>query len=393
MLRLVSAGAITAAPAAPEGELSVAAAPAEAPDWLRRRVEPAAEAPAPIRPSSALAAADRWSDAALTPARREALRTGSLTHVLLQYLPDLPAEGRLRAAQAFLEARAADLDLATRGGLIDGALRVIDAPELAVLFGPQSRAEVAVAGRVGLPRGGSIDVVGRIDRIGVATDEALIADFKTGVPCAPADVPQSYLAQMALYRAALAPLWPGRRLRMLLVWTAEPSVVTLDDDASRRGAGGDRGCVRRPSRRTGRQSRLSARLDATAPASYFRDETLRDLPGATIFQRGAMSTVKVTDASFKADVVGAAGPVVVDFWAEWCGPCKMIGPALEEIAAELKGQVTIAKLNVDENPGVAGAYGIRSIPTLLLFKDGKQASIKVGAAPKGELKRWISEAI
>ena len=229
VLRLVSAGAITAAPAASQGELPVAAAPTEAPDWLGRRVEPAAEAPAPIRPSSALAAADRRNDAALTPARREALRIGSLTHVLLQYLPDLPAEGRLRAAQAFLEARAADLDPATRGDLIDGALRVIDAPELAVLFGPQSKAEVAVAGRVGLPRGGSIDVVGRIDRIGVATDEALIADFKTGVPCAPADVPRRYLAQMALYRAALAPLWPGRRLRMLLIWTAEPLVVTLDD--------------------------------------------------------------------------------------------------------------------------------------------------------------------
>ena len=106
-----------------------------------------------------------------------------------------------------------------------------------------------------------------------------------------------------------------------------------------------------------------------------------------------MSTVKVTDASFKTDVEGAGGPVVVDFWAEWCGPCKMIGPALEEIAAELQGKVTIAKLNVDENPGVAGAYGIRSIPTLMLFKNGKAASTKVGAAPKGELKRWISEAI
>ena len=106
-----------------------------------------------------------------------------------------------------------------------------------------------------------------------------------------------------------------------------------------------------------------------------------------------MATVKVTDASFKTDVVGAGGPVVVDFWAEWCGPCKMIGPALEEIAAELQGKVTIAKLNVDENPGVAGTFGIRSIPTLLLFKEGKVASTKVGAAPKGELKRWISEAI
>ncbi len=106
-----------------------------------------------------------------------------------------------------------------------------------------------------------------------------------------------------------------------------------------------------------------------------------------------MSTVKVTDANFKSEVVGSSGPVVVDFWAEWCGPCKMIGPLLEEIATELKGQVTIAKLNVDENPGVAGTYGIRSIPTLMLFKDGKLASSKIGAAPKGELKRWITEAI
>jgi thioredoxin 1 len=106
-----------------------------------------------------------------------------------------------------------------------------------------------------------------------------------------------------------------------------------------------------------------------------------------------MSTVKVTDANFKSEVVGASRPVVVDFWAEWCGPCKMIGPALEEIAKEMQGQVTIAKLNVDENPGVAGAYGIRSIPTLMLFKNGKATSTKVGAAPKGELKRWITEAI
>ena len=106
-----------------------------------------------------------------------------------------------------------------------------------------------------------------------------------------------------------------------------------------------------------------------------------------------MATAKVTDATFKSDVVGASGPVVVDFWAEWCGPCKAIGPALDEISDELAGKVTIVKLNVDENPGVAGTYGIRSIPTLMLFKDGKLASSKIGAAPKGELKRWISEAI
>ena len=106
-----------------------------------------------------------------------------------------------------------------------------------------------------------------------------------------------------------------------------------------------------------------------------------------------MSTAKVTDASFEADVLMSSEPVVVDFWAEWCGPCKMIGPALEEIATEMKGKIKIAKINVDENPGVAGKLGIRSIPTLMLFKDGKLASQKVGAAPKGELVKWINGSI
>jgi thioredoxin 1 len=106
-----------------------------------------------------------------------------------------------------------------------------------------------------------------------------------------------------------------------------------------------------------------------------------------------MSTVKTTDASFDADVIKSAEPVVVDFWAEWCGPCKMIGPSLEEIATEMKGKVKIVKLNVDENPGVSGKLGIRSIPTLMLFKDGKLSAQKVGAAPKGELVKWINGAI
>ncbi|MFO1169003.1 MAG: thioredoxin TrxA [Rhodoblastus sp.] len=106
-----------------------------------------------------------------------------------------------------------------------------------------------------------------------------------------------------------------------------------------------------------------------------------------------MATAKVTDASFEADVLKSSEPVVVDFWAEWCGPCKMIGPSLEEIATEMQGKVKIAKVNVDENPGVAGKLGIRSIPTLMLFKDGKLAAQKVGAAPKGELVKWINSAV
>src|ERR1700712_4722244 len=105
------------------------------------------------------------------------------------------------------------------------------------------------------------------------------------------------------------------------------------------------------------------------------------------------ATVKVTDSSFKADVLQSSEPVVVDLWAEWCGPCRMIAPALEEIAGEMKGKVKVAKLNIDENPDVTTQYGVQSIPTLLLFKDGKVASKKVGAAPKGELQRWISSAI
>jgi len=105
------------------------------------------------------------------------------------------------------------------------------------------------------------------------------------------------------------------------------------------------------------------------------------------------NTVAVTDGSFEADVLKAEGAVLVDFWAEWCGPCKMIAPALEEIGAEFKGQLTVAKVNIDENPESPNRYGVRGIPTLLVFRDGKQVAAKTGAMPKSQLKEWVKSAL
>ncbi len=106
-----------------------------------------------------------------------------------------------------------------------------------------------------------------------------------------------------------------------------------------------------------------------------------------------MAVGKTSDAGFESDVLKAAEPVVVDFWAEWCGPCRMIAPALEEISGQLGDKVKIVKLNVDENPAIAAKYGIMSIPTLLLFKNGEIADRQVGAAPKQKLQQWITGAV
>ena len=106
-----------------------------------------------------------------------------------------------------------------------------------------------------------------------------------------------------------------------------------------------------------------------------------------------MSVGKVSDTDFDSEVLKATGPVVVDFWAEWCGPCRMIAPALEEIAGSLNGKVKIVKLNVDENPQTASKYGVMSIPTLMIFKNGEMASRQVGAAPKQKLEQWITGAM
>ncbi|MGH7022419.1 MAG: thioredoxin [Caulobacteraceae bacterium] len=105
-----------------------------------------------------------------------------------------------------------------------------------------------------------------------------------------------------------------------------------------------------------------------------------------------MSTLAVTDATFETEVLKASGPVLVDFWAEWCGPCKQIAPALEQIAQELGGKVTVAKLDIEESPATPSRYGVRGIPTMMLFREGRMASMKVGAMPKQKILEWLAEA-
>jgi ATP-dependent helicase/nuclease subunit A len=224
ILRLISEG--SGAPFAVFPNLPTAAAPVVLPDWLGRAARFEANAIPPVRPSHALAANGRLDGPGPAQARREALRQGRLMHLLLQYLPGIAVRDQRRATMAFLAARAAGLDDTARQNLAEEALKVIALPELAGLFWPASKAEVSVAGRITLGQR-TIDVDGRLDRIGENQKEILAADYKTGPPRPIDDTPADYVAQMALYRAVLAPLWPNKPLRMLLIWTAGPRVIWL----------------------------------------------------------------------------------------------------------------------------------------------------------------------
>jgi len=197
--------------------------------WLWRAAPREAPVAPPLSPSTALAAADQLDARANAGGVTSGLAIGSLMHSLLQYLPDVPAPDRAAAAARYLAARGRALSEAERAGVAGQALTLLAAPGVAALFGPGSRAEIAIAGKV-LGPAGPLEIAGRIDRLAVLENDVLLADFKTGTP-RPAEVaPTAYIAQMALYRAAVEPLYPGKTVRPFIVWTANATAVELPGD-------------------------------------------------------------------------------------------------------------------------------------------------------------------
>ncbi|MDT2019852.1 double-strand break repair helicase AddA [Methylocella sp. CPCC 101449] len=197
------------------------------PAWLRQAA-PQERAPLPpISPSRALAAADQLEPLVRDDGGSVALVVGTLMHGLLQYLPDLAPSLRAAAAGRFLAARGRALPPEEQERLTGQALALLYNPALEALFGPQSRAEVAIAGKVSRRSGALVDIAGRIDRLAVREQDVLIADFKTGAPRLLADLPAAYVTQMALYTAAIAPLYPGKAIRPFIVWTANAQAVEI----------------------------------------------------------------------------------------------------------------------------------------------------------------------
>ncbi|ACB95795.1 double-strand break repair helicase AddA [Beijerinckia indica] len=205
------------------------------PSWLVEAPPPEAEARPPLRPSSALAAADGLDEdfmpTAATPANLAALQRGRLIHLLLQYLPSITPSHRQQAAMGFLGIKARYLDGKTHALLTAEALTIIEDPKLRGLYLPRSLAEVAVAGTISLGAGRTLSVNGRIDRIGETDEAVLLADYKTGAMPRNGRTPETYLTQMALYRAVLTPLWPDKPIRVLLIWTASASIQELPASA------------------------------------------------------------------------------------------------------------------------------------------------------------------
>ena len=204
------------------------------PAWLTAIPRPEVAYAPPLRPSNALGAADQlpvdpdaFGLSTGARQRHEAALIGRLAHHLLQHLPNVPQTARRSAALRHGATHGKGLPPERLGRLVDDLMSVIDMPALGTLFAPGSQAEVGVAGRVTLPDGRSVEIAGQIDRIGVGESDVMIADFKTGKPHDLNTVPPSYVAQLALYRAAIAPLYPGKAIHAALVWTTGPTVLVL----------------------------------------------------------------------------------------------------------------------------------------------------------------------
>ena len=201
------------------------------PEWLLRPAPAERLSAPPVRPSSALAAADqlgREEGGRRSVERSAAMISGRLVHALLQHLPSIAPQRRREVAERFVAARGRGFAADHRHLLVERALAIIDAPDLAVLFGPRSQAEVAVAGRVRRADGSFVEIVGQIDRLAETESEIFIADYKSGAARAAADTPLAYVAQLALYRQAVAPLYPDHEIRAFLVWIEAAEAVEID---------------------------------------------------------------------------------------------------------------------------------------------------------------------